>query len=61
MTISKDDYKGVASPIKFSRSKTVDVKYKPPKIGQHTKEILLENGYSQETIEEMLAGKIVFD
>ena len=61
MTITKDDYKGVSSPIKFSRSKTVDVKHKPPKIGQHTKEILLENGYSQEAIKEMLAGKIIFD
>ena len=57
MTITKDDYKGVASPIKFSRSKSVEVKHKPPKIGQHTREVLIEVGYSQEDIEKMFVEK----
>jgi formyl-CoA transferase len=61
MTITKDDYKGVASPIKFSRSKSVEVKHKPPKIGQHSREVLIEAGYSQEDIEKMFVEKIVFD
>ena len=60
MTISKDDYKGVSSPIKFSRSKSVGVKHKPPFIGQHTKEILKDAGYKNEAIEEMLSNQIIF-
>ncbi|MDC0110834.1 MAG: CaiB/BaiF CoA transferase family protein [Alphaproteobacteria bacterium] len=60
MTISKDDYKGVSSPIKFSRSKSVGVKHKPPFIGQHTKEILKDAGYKDEAIEEMLSNQIIF-
>lgn len=60
MTISKDDYKGVSSPIKFSRSKSVGLKHKPPFIGQHTKEILKDAGYKDEAIEEMLSNQIIF-
>ena len=60
MTISKDDYKGVSSPIKFSRYKYVGVKHKPPFIGQHTKEILKDAGYKDEAIEEMLSNQIIF-
>ncbi|MGA0411310.1 MAG: CaiB/BaiF CoA transferase family protein [Candidatus Puniceispirillales bacterium] len=61
MTVSKDDYKGVASPIKFSRSKSVNVKYTPPKIGQHTKEVLIEAGYKKNEIEKMFSEKIIFE
>ena len=60
MTISKDDYKGVSSPIKFSRSQSVGVKHKPPFIGQHTKEILMEAGYSEDAINKLLSEEIVF-
>ena len=60
MTISKDDYKGVSSPIKFSRSKSVGVKHKPPFIGQHTKEILKDAGYKDDAIEELLSNQIIF-
>ena len=42
MVLHKDDYQGIASPIKFSRSKSVGVKNIPPQIGEHTNEILLE-------------------
>jgi len=61
MTVSKDDYKGVASPIKFSRSKSVNVKYTPPKIGQHTKEVLIEAGYKENEIKKMFSEKIIFE
>jgi len=61
MTVSKGDYKGVASPIKFSRSKSVNVKYTPPKIGQHTKEVLIEAGYKENEIEKMFSEKIIFE
>ena len=42
MVLHKDEYQGIASPIKFSRSKSVGVKNIPPQIGEHTNEILLE-------------------
>ena len=61
MTISKEDYKGVSSPIKFSRSKSVGVKHKPPLIGQNTKEVLKDAGYSEEEILEMLSNEIIFE
>ena len=60
MTITKDEYKGVSSPIKFSRSQSVGVKHKPPFIGQHTKEILKEAGYSEEAINKLLSEEIIF-
>ena len=60
MTISKDEYKGVSSPIKFSRSRSVGVKNKPPIIGQHTKGILKEAGYNEDAINKLLSEEIVF-
>lgn len=60
MTISKDEYKGVSSPIKFSRSRSVGVKHKPPIIGQHTKDILKEAGYNEDAINKLLSEEIVF-
>ena len=60
MTISKDEYKGVSSPIKFSRSRSVGVKHKPPLIGQHTKNILKEAGYNEDAINKLLSEEIVF-
>ena len=60
MTISKDEYKGVSSPIKFSRSRSVGVKHKPPLIGHHTKDILKEAGYNEDAINKLLSEEIVF-
>lgn len=60
MTISKDEYKGISSPIKFSRSRSVGVKHKPPIIGQHTKDILKEAGYNEDAINKLLSEEIVF-
>ena len=61
MTISKEDYKGVSSPIKFSRSKAVGVKHKPPVIGEHTREVLKENGYTEDRINRLFKNKIIFE
>ena len=61
MTISKEDYMGVSSPIKFSRSKSVGVKHKPPLIGQDTKEVLKDAGYNEVEIQEMLSNQIIFE
>lgn len=59
MVLEKDYYKGIASPIKFSRSKDVGVKYTPPLIGEHTIQILKEQGYSEQEIELLLKDGII--
>ena len=59
MVIEKDFYKGIASPIKFSRSKNVGIKHTPPAIGEHSSEILKELGYSDKKINQFLKDKIV--
>ena len=61
MTISKEDYKGVSSPIKFSRSKAVGVKHKPPVIGEHTREVLRDNGYKEDDINMLFENDVIFE
>ena len=60
MTISKEDYKGVSSPIKFSRSKAVGVKHKPPFIGEHTREVFRGNRYSEDRLHRLFENDIIF-
>jgi crotonobetainyl-CoA:carnitine CoA-transferase CaiB-like acyl-CoA transferase len=52
--VEKDWYKGVASPIRLSRSKTA-LRSVPPKFSQHTVEVLGELGYSLPEIEALMA------
>ena len=59
MVLHKDDYQGIASPIKFSRSKSVGVKNIPPQIGEHTNEILLELNYTKGEIENLVSSHVV--
>ena len=59
MVIKEDFYTGIASPIKFSRSKNVGIKHTPPAIGEHSIEILKELGYSDKKINKFLKDKIV--
>ena len=59
MVVEKDFYTGIASPIKFSRSKDVGIKHTPPAIGEHSTEILKELGYSDQKINQLLKDKIV--
>ncbi len=61
MILSKEEYTGVSSPIKFSRSKSVGVKHKPPLIGQDTKQVLKDAGYSKDAIEKMFLNEIIFE
>jgi len=59
MILHKDEYQGIASPIKFSRSKSVGVKNIPPQIGEHTNEILLELNYTKGEIENLVSSNVV--
>ena len=61
MVVEKNFYKGIASPIKFSRSKDVGVKLIPPKIGEHSQEVLVELGYSNQKIQKLIKDKIIFN
>ena len=60
MVMKKDYYKGIASPIKFSRSKDVGIKLTPPAIGEHTIQIIKDLGYSEQKIKVLLKDKIIF-
>jgi Predicted acyl-CoA transferases/carnitine dehydratase len=51
--IEKDWYKGVASPIRLSRSKP-SLRHLPPKFSEHAASVLAEFGYSQREIETLV-------
>jgi formyl-CoA transferase len=58
--IAKDWYKGVASPIRFDRTKA-SLRHVPPKFAQHTDEILGEFGYSAKEIADLKAAGVVVE
>jgi crotonobetainyl-CoA:carnitine CoA-transferase CaiB-like acyl-CoA transferase len=51
-------FKAIGMPIKFSDTKVEDTK-ESPVFGQHTTEILLDNGFTKKEIEYLLEKKIV--
>jgi len=55
MVIEDDWYKMAGTPIKFSRTPG-SVRHKPPKFGQHTREILHEFDFSDQEVQELLAA-----
>ncbi|MDG1026736.1 MAG: CoA transferase [Gammaproteobacteria bacterium] len=55
MVIEDDWYKMTGTPIKFSRTPG-SVRHKPPKFGQHTREILHEFDFSDQEVQELLAA-----
>ncbi|MBB5049336.1 formyl-CoA transferase [Rhodopseudomonas rhenobacensis] len=58
--IEKDWYKGVASPIRFERSKA-SLRRVPPKFAQDTDEVLGEFGFSSDEIASLVASGAVCD
>jgi crotonobetainyl-CoA:carnitine CoA-transferase CaiB-like acyl-CoA transferase len=56
--IEKDWYKGVASPIRFARSKA-SLRHLPPKFSEHATAVLAEFGYSSSEIEALVAEGVV--
>jgi crotonobetainyl-CoA:carnitine CoA-transferase CaiB-like acyl-CoA transferase len=60
MVIEKDDYTGISSPIKFSRSRDVGVTYLPPRLGEHSREVLRDAGLEEGEIEHLIGtGTVV--
>jgi crotonobetainyl-CoA:carnitine CoA-transferase CaiB-like acyl-CoA transferase len=58
IVVQKDWYKGVASPIRFDRSKA-SLRHTPPGFSQHAAEILGEAGLKTDEIEALVADGIV--
>jgi crotonobetainyl-CoA:carnitine CoA-transferase CaiB-like acyl-CoA transferase len=56
--IEKDWYKGVASPIRFTRSKA-SLRGVPPKFSEHATAVLTEFGYSKSEIDALVAKGVV--
>jgi formyl-CoA transferase len=56
--IEKDWYKGVASPVRFSRSQA-SLRRVPPKFSEHATAVLAEFGYSSQEIQALVAKGIV--
>ena len=59
MIAEVDDYKGLANPIKLSRT-PAEVKSAPPQFGEHTIAILSELGYSADEIESFIEMNVAF-
>jgi formyl-CoA transferase len=56
--IEKDWYKGVASPIRFDRSKA-SLRGVPPKFSEHATAVLTEFGYTNGEIDALVAKGVV--
>ena len=56
--VEKDWYKGVASPVRFDRSKA-SLRRMPPKFSQHAAEVLAEFGYSRSRSTDLVAQGVV--
>ena len=51
-------FKAIGMPIKFSDTKVEDTK-ESPVFGQHTKEILLQHGFSNEEIDALFNNQVI--
>ena len=56
--IEKDWYKGVASPVRFDRTKAT-LRHVPPNFSEHATEVLQGFGYSQAEIDGLVAAGTV--
>jgi len=60
MIVEKDGYRGVASPIKFSRSLDIGVESLPPHLGEHTREVLQAAGVCDDEINALIAAGTIY-
>ena len=61
IVINSGDFKTIASPIKFSNIKTLKINTEPPIYGKDNDEILLNLGFSDETIRKLKINEVVKD
>jgi crotonobetainyl-CoA:carnitine CoA-transferase CaiB-like acyl-CoA transferase len=60
MVVEKDGYRGIASPVKMSRSKA-STRHLPPDFGAENRAVLKEAGYGNEEIEALVAAGAVVE
>lgn len=60
MAAEKDGWKGWGIPIKFSRTPG-EIKRRPPRFGEHGRELLEENGFSSEEVDGLIADGTVLE
>ncbi len=60
MTIEKEWYRGIGTPIKFSRS-AASLRHLPPAFGQQSRELLEEAGLSAEAIDALVTAGVVLE
>lgn len=58
--VEKDWYKGIATPVRLSRT-PASVKSAPPKFSAHTREVLKESGFDEAQIEKLAASGILVE
>ena len=61
MTVENDGYKALGNPIKLDRTPPEAARLKPPRFGQHTREVLAEAGYSEAEIANLIEIGAAFD
>lgn len=60
MAAEKDGWKGWGIPIKFSRTPG-EIKRRPPRFGEHGRELLEENGFSADEVDGLIADGTVLE
>ena len=60
MAAEKDGWKGWGIPIKFSRTPG-EIKRRPPRFGEHGRELLEENGFSSEEVDSLISDGTVLE
>jgi formyl-CoA transferase len=58
--IEKDWYKGIATPVKLSRTPG-SLKAPPPKFSQHAREVLAEHGFDEGAVERLIAAGVLVE
>jgi len=54
MVVENDGYKALGNPIKMHRTGPAPARLKPPRFGQHTREVLAEAGYAEAEIDRLI-------
>jgi formyl-CoA transferase len=60
MAAEKDGWKGWGIPIKFSRTPG-EIKRRPPRFGEHGRELLQENGFTADEVDGLIADGTVLE
>lgn len=57
--LEADDYRGVSTPLHMQRPTASGLKHKPPRLGEHTREVLRELGFDSQQIDQLFNDAVV--